>query len=99
MVESLSTVAQGQFIVSILPVIYGYGLTDNGAADSLLSAEHVKRIALLYHRLIQAPSTPAPADPKDVEPDLNPFKSRHLAIANSPNLPLPSSRPITYPSP
>ncbi len=48
--ESLSAVAQRHFIVSILPVIYGYGLPENGAVDSLLYAKHVKRIAPLYLR-------------------------------------------------
>ncbi len=71
--------------------------TKNLSADSLPYADDVKLFAPHnHHDTLQNSST---SWCKDWELDLNPTKSKHLPIGNSPVSPLTPSRPVTHPTP
>ncbi len=88
---------QGSVIGPILFVIYVNDLPDHLSADNLLYADDVTFIAPRNrHDILQNSLNSSSSWSKDWELDLNPTKSEHLPIGNSPHFvtyTLPSSNP------
>ncbi len=86
MAEAISGVPQGSVIGPILFVIYVNDLPNRLSADSLLFADDVKLIAPRnYHDILQNSLNISARWSRDWELDLNPTKSEHLPIGNSPH--------------
>ncbi len=97
MAEVKSGVPQGSVIGPILFAIYTNDLPDRLSVDNLLYADDVKRISPRNrHGILHNSLNISAGWSRDWELDLNPTKSEHLPIGNSPHFvtyTLPSHNP------